>query len=313
MPTGTAEGKAETATTVAVPSRRVAAEEADVHVDHPGDFGGDRGEHLFRGRTVGDQRGHPAQRGLLVGDPAELLAGIGVGDRGRGQFGEVGQPPFGSRRGRLPGRRARDHEAPQAAIDGNRRCDSGADTELTHHRRDRRTGRKIVDASWTPGRPDKRGRAAFGERAVVAGPRGFAGRAPRGDARHRMVGVVPGQERAVGLQNPPDLFGHGREHLRRRCAAGDQRRHPAQRGLLAGESRALARTRFRRIPHTPIMPADSEEVALLPYALSSRSRQASASACSSACGASALALTGHIIQPCADSVGHSRCAQCRHR
>jgi hypothetical protein len=38
-----------------------------------------------------------------------------------------------------------------------------------------------------------------------------------------------------------------------------------------------------------------------------------ASAYPSACGATACALTGQIVQSCADSAGHSRGAQCRHR
>jgi Carboxypeptidase regulatory-like domain len=38
-----------------------------------------------------------------------------------------------------------------------------------------------------------------------------------------------------------------------------------------------------------------------------------ASAYSSACGATACALTSHMVQSCADSAGHSRGAQCRHR
>ena len=83
-----------------------------VGAQQPPGFLGDRGEHLRRRRRAGHQRRHPPQRGLLLGEPAQFHAGLGVGDRGGGQLGEPGQPRLGAGRQRLRAG-SHDHDAPQ--------------------------------------------------------------------------------------------------------------------------------------------------------------------------------------------------------
>jgi hypothetical protein len=156
---------------------------------------------------------------------------------------------------------------------------------------------------------------------IAVGPGGLQVRAGRTDFEDAAEG---GMANACSCRRPEPPPG---EHYRPRgslhglwactTARSDEKvSFPERAGLPWPSTRSLliGKSRFRGIPHTPIMLGNSEEeVALLPYALASRSHQASAWACSSACRASALALTGHIFQPCADSVGYSSGAQCRHR
>jgi hypothetical protein len=68
------------------------------------DFLGNRGEHLLWRRSARNQGRHPAQRRLLLGEPAQLYARLRVGDRGRDQLGEPGQPGLDVRRQRLVAR-----------------------------------------------------------------------------------------------------------------------------------------------------------------------------------------------------------------
>ena len=142
------------------------------------------------------------------------------------------------RSGSGPLSRGRHDHAPQRAVDD-----------------DRRAGRRT-----DPGAPD-----GVGERTrdlrVVVDARGRAGLAhPRGDCRavkvparpdfERVLALAPGTDhcrRPVGLvsqhvdvwqaERPADLLGHRGEHVRRAGAAGDDRRHAAQRRLLLGEDR----------------------------------------------------------------------------
>jgi hypothetical protein len=69
--------------------------------EHPPDLRGDCGEHLLRRRRPSDQGRHPAQRGLFLGVAAQLQARLRIGDRGRDQLGEPGQPRLGVGRRRL--------------------------------------------------------------------------------------------------------------------------------------------------------------------------------------------------------------------
>jgi len=68
------------------------------------DFLGDRGEHLLRRRSARDKGRHPAQRRLLLGEPAQFYSRLRVGDCGRDQLGEPGQPDLDVRRQRLVAR-----------------------------------------------------------------------------------------------------------------------------------------------------------------------------------------------------------------
>jgi hypothetical protein len=63
--------------------------------------------------------------------------------------------------------------------------------------------------------------------------------ADAGDESRRAVGIETGDERGVGTQDATDLLRDGREHLRRRYPAGDQRGDAPQRGLLVCEHAEL--------------------------------------------------------------------------
>jgi hypothetical protein len=54
-----------------------------VGAEQPARLLGHRSQDLGRRHTAGDQGGHPPQGGLLLGNPLQLLARLGVGDRGR--------------------------------------------------------------------------------------------------------------------------------------------------------------------------------------------------------------------------------------
>ena len=69
-------------TIVAVPSGSYRLMTVHVGGEQPPGLRGDRGEHLLRRRRPGHQRRHPPQRRLLLGEPAQLHARLGVGDRG---------------------------------------------------------------------------------------------------------------------------------------------------------------------------------------------------------------------------------------
>ena len=66
--------------------------------------------------------------------------------------------------------------------------------------------------------------------------RSVAGSVPPADGGRRTVRVVPAYARDVGGEQPPGLRGDRGEHLLGRPPAGNQRRHPAQRRLLFGET-----------------------------------------------------------------------------
>ena len=70
--------------------RIVPAHDRGIRAQQPAGLLGDRAENLLRRRRPGHQRGHPAQRRLLLGEPAQLHARLRVGDRGRDQLGEPG-------------------------------------------------------------------------------------------------------------------------------------------------------------------------------------------------------------------------------
>ena len=75
----------------------------------PPDLVRDRREHLLRPRPARHQRRHPPQRRLLLGQPGEPGAALGVGDRRRQQLRELGQADLGVRGHRLLLARAGGH------------------------------------------------------------------------------------------------------------------------------------------------------------------------------------------------------------
>ena len=145
--------------------------------------------------------------------------------------------------------RSGEYHAPDAALDNDRRPDRRADAPLAGVSGERPGDTsKVVD----PGRParpqdhcadvvlpDKGPPAAH--REVLAGP------APGGDEGERIGGLVAGQAREIGANQPPHLLGDRREQLLRRRCTRDQRRNPPQsrldppgRRLLLGEPGELA-------------------------------------------------------------------------
>ena len=216
--------------------RVVPAHERGVGGKQPPGLRGDRGEHLLPRRRPGHQRRHPAQRRLLLGEPAQLHARLGAGDRGRGQLGEPGQPLLGIRWQGLLAGGCQAHHAPQPALNADRRGDGRADTRTRGrprrpHPRRRRSRR---GAPHGPSRPPACARCALQAHPGAAWD-GSAGAAPRGDHPYRAVGAVPAHRRVAGAQQPPGLLSNRREHLTRRRRPGHQHRHPAQGGLLLGD------------------------------------------------------------------------------
>ena len=86
-------------------------------VQQPPGLLGDRGEHLLRRSRPRHQRRYPPQRRLLLGRSGKSGAALGVGDRGRDQLGEPGQPRLGIRRQQLLAGQRHDQGAPQPALD----------------------------------------------------------------------------------------------------------------------------------------------------------------------------------------------------
>jgi hypothetical protein len=146
--------------------RAVGIEAGDVRgvgTEDAADLLRDGREHLCRRYPAGDERGDAAQRRLLVGEPAEFVAtflelgaALGVGDRGRDEFGEAGHALFGVGREAPAPPHDGDH-APQMSLDDDR----SRDPRLDSHSADGVTGRArglavIVGASRAAGAQDLR-------------------------------------------------------------------------------------------------------------------------------------------------------------
>ncbi len=122
-----------------------------ISVQQPPGLLGDRGQYLGRRRRFGHERRYPPERGLFLRELAQFDPGLGVGDRGRDQFGKPGQPGLGVLRQRLvPG--SHDHDAPQAPFHAHRYADGRADPELADGVCDRAPGSRRGHRSALPGR-----------------------------------------------------------------------------------------------------------------------------------------------------------------
>ena len=207
------------------------------------DLRGDGSEHLLWRRRAGDQRRHPAQRGLLIGDRTQFAACLRIGDRRGEQFGEAPQPGLGIRWQRLVADGGRIHHAPQPALDVDRYAGARAQAPLVGGRRGlaRRLG-VVVDPRRPTHLEHERGNVVATEPRRVPELAERAVLSPGGHQRLSGRGVAA-QSRYVDRQQPPYLLGDGGEQLLRRRRLGDQRRHPPQRGLLVGDA-AQFRTRF---------------------------------------------------------------------
>src|SRR5271166_22829 len=188
----------------------VVADEAR-HIDRkqPRDLLNDRREHLLRRRPARHQCRDAAQRRLLLSQPGELGAAVGVRDRRRHQLGEGGQPRLGVGRHQLLAAERYDDAAPQPALGADRHADRGtqppvAGGDLPDHAGDV----AVVDPGRPAGAVHHGGHVPAAERQLAAD-------------RGRRRGARPGP-------GADDLEGV------RRVAARYQRRYPPQRGLLLG-------------------------------------------------------------------------------
>jgi hypothetical protein len=223
------------------PVRLVPVHDREVDREQPSDLGGDGAEHLLRRGRLADESRHPTQRGLLRGVGSQLDLGLRIGDRGRYQLGEAGQPRLGVRRQRLlvPGCDADD--APQPPLEADRHSDDGADSPRVCHRGALARGIAVViDPRRLAGPEHQRVDAEFllFQPSAASKRMGRTGSGPGSDDGGRAVQVVSAQDREVGLDQPPGLRGDRGEHLLRRPRSADQRRYPAQGGPLLADSTA---------------------------------------------------------------------------
>jgi hypothetical protein len=233
-------------------SRRAVGVEADddraVGTKDAADLLRDGREYLGRRQPSGDQRGDPAQRGLLFGEPAkfvaallELGAALGVRDRGTDELGEAGQALLGFGRQVLAPRPDADR-APPTPLNHDRNRDAGPDTQAADGGVNERARgpAEVVAASRTAGaQGDRQGQRRL--RFPAASDRHLVGViADEGEDGHRAVGIEAGDGRRVGPENVSDLVRDRREDLGRWHSAGDERGDPAQRGLFLCEAAQLA-------------------------------------------------------------------------
>ena len=121
----------------------VAEHPREVGAEQPADLFGDRREDLAFGHSARDERRHAPKGRLLVGQPPDLRPRLGVRDRRRHELRERGEPRLGVGRQRLLRRGQRD-QAPDAALDDDRRPDGRAERLLAHGRAEPSGGIAIV-------------------------------------------------------------------------------------------------------------------------------------------------------------------------
>ena len=174
------------------------------------------------------------RRGDARARGGELSARLQVGDRGRHQLREVGEPALHAGRERALARGGRDR-APELALDDDRTRERGADPlrpdDLGHAR-----GRRVVgvESCGPPGPVD------LGDDEVRIQLEARAHRVPGGVGSHdghRAVGLETDHGGGVRPGERLDLVAHRTEERVRRHALRDQRRHAPQRRLLVGEHR----------------------------------------------------------------------------
>ena len=201
----------------------------------------DRVEDSARLGSLGDQRGHLPQRGLLIGELLQLFACLGVGDRGGDQLGEAGEPGLGGRGLRGGCRGQRHHRAPQPAVDDDRDSHRRVYPCVTGELRgdlSRNVG--IVDPGRTAGMVDDPGRTVF-----VQPPRG-ADRVRVLAPPHTNVSRHPVRFEADDADQWQIKAGRylacdDGEDLCLGCTAGDQGRNAPERRLLIRDNlQALA-------------------------------------------------------------------------
>jgi hypothetical protein len=105
--------------------------------------------------TSRDERRHAPQRGLLVGEPLDLLARLPVGDRRRDELGEVRQAALGIGGQGIGLGGGHDHGSPETARDDDGDTDGGTDSDATGRLGDHSLqAGVVVDASRPTGLQD---------------------------------------------------------------------------------------------------------------------------------------------------------------
>ena len=207
------------------------------------DLGGDRSKDVARERALRDERRHVAQRRLLVGQPSQLLARLRVGQRGRDELGEAGEPLLDAI-GQRTAVGSRHHHAPQGAVDDDRRPGRRADPGRPHGVCERPLDlRVVVDARGRAGLLHACGDGRAVERPSRADLERVLARAPCPDDRRRTVGLVAQHVDVRETKSQAHLLGDGGEDVRRACPRGHDSRHAAQGGLLLDED-GIALTAF---------------------------------------------------------------------
>jgi hypothetical protein len=171
---------------------------------------------------------------LLFEEPRDLLAALGIGDRGCNELHEVGEAILGiDRQGPAAGED--DRHAPEPAVDGDRRRHRRAQAPLASRGR-ARTGHAdvVVDPSRPPGFEDLQGRRPFVEREPPPGDQLVAVPAPATDRTKSGIGLVAAESRRVRADQPAHFLDHGFEHVGRRNAARHEGRDTPQSCLLLG-------------------------------------------------------------------------------
>ena len=214
-------------------------------------------EHACRRGALRDERGDPPQRGLLLRQPLRPGVRLGVGDRGRHEVGELHEPGLGVRGEHLVlGPDA--HRAPEAALDPDRHGEDGAQVQRSSPFADRAARRRVVvvHSRRLSGAEDARDRVLALERLARA-HRELRRRRLRARHHHLARAVLEAHQADVlGAELPLALGPDRLEDLGLGSLARDHRRHPPQRGLLAGTHLQLSAARLGGPPRVAELGVD---------------------------------------------------------
>ena len=175
----------------------------------------------------------------------QLVAAVGVGDRGGHQLGELAEPRLGAGGEGLVPRRQHHHRAPDATLDQDRGRHHAADAAPDSVLADRAAGRRrvVVDPRRAPGPVDPGGAVLAAERVARAD----------GQVVVRVTGGGHDERRRVVARNgtsgsSPRRAARGRPAAiaRRRSRPGERRARPASRPAARRPARRRAVARSTR-------------------------------------------------------------------
>ena len=194
----------------------------------------------MRSCALGDERRHPSQRRLFVGEQRELLVCLAVCDRRREEFRELRQPAFDVGWQGLRSTCADRHDAPKSSVDDHGHANRGSPACGPSSGRDRPLrGPGVVGARRKASSADLRGGAAV-TLDGPARPDGAEEAFGSCNQGRRAVGVVVAHQHADwGIEHPCHLASDGVEHAVRSRPLGDERGYSSQRRLFVGELREL--------------------------------------------------------------------------